>query len=95
MQKRSARDGEIAVNGICNGEGNFRICELLNTLFKDFRHFAKVYEIGGNAYPVRLKMTKTEVLESCTAKVAENEFVIESADTERIRKAVIYIEDEI
>ena len=93
--KRAARAGEVTVNGIYVDEGDFCGSELLYTAFEDFKRFAEVYKIGGNTYPVRLKQVKTEVFESYTVTVSKNECMVESGDTEGIRRAIIYIEDEL
>lgn len=68
---------------------------LLSKSFEDFNEFATVYEIKGNRYPIILKYKKTEVFESYSIFVNENNTIISAGDTEGIRRGLIYFEDMI
>ena len=93
--KRDARTGEISVKGIYIDEADFSGCDVLRTAFDDFERFARIYKISGNAYPVRLNKVKTDVFESYKITVRDDGCTIEAGDTEGVRRAIIYIEDEI
>lgn len=93
--KRGMRDGEVSVAGIYLDSGDFYENELLDSAFGDFLRFSQIYGIEGKAYPIYLRKTETEVYESYEISVSEHETVIRAGDTEGIRRAIIYIEDEI
>jgi len=92
--KRSIREDEVNAAGIYIDKGDFSSSPLLATVFEDFRCFAKVYKIAGNRYPVRLKREKTEVFESYRITVTGDECTVFAGDTEGIRRAIIYMENE-
>lgn len=52
-----------------------------------------VYEISGNSYKLTITQGKTDCFEEYKIKVLQNECVITSADTEGIRRALVYFED--
>ena len=93
--KREIREGEICARGIYIDEGVFKENELLISAYEDFKRFAEVYEISGTSYPVRLKKASTGIFESYKITAMQSECTVEAADTEGIRRAIIYIEDEI
>ncbi len=66
---------------------------LLETAYDDFNTFLKVYEIGGNRFPVRIELAETSCFEEHNITVTETECIICSADTEGVRRALIYLED--
>jgi len=68
---------------------------LLETAIADFEAFLSVYEISGNRYPVKLAYRETECFEAYRICISENECTIEAADTEGIRRALVYLEDEM
>ncbi len=92
---RSRRSGEADVNGIYLDCGDFSDEVNLKTVYKEFERFASIYGIGGNTYPVRIKRAETECFEAYSVEVLDGETVISSNDTEGVRRAVIYILDEL
>lgn len=68
---------------------------LLQTAKDDFTLFSKIYEIGGNEYPVYLEYGKTSKFEEYKINVKEDACTITAEDTEGIRRGIIYIEDEL
>lgn len=94
FKRKLKADEEIAVDGIY-------LCvdfpdeeNLLDTAFDDFNIFLDVYEIKGNRYPIKIKKGKTPCFEAYMIDVRENECVVTASDTEGIRRALVYIEDE-
>ncbi len=79
--------------------GAYLVCEfpdnegLLETAFDDFNTFLKVYEIGGNRFPVAVRLTETSCFEEYVLTVSESGAYICAADTEGIRRGLIYLED--
>lgn len=68
---------------------------VLETAYNDFRLFMSVYEIEGEQYPIRVKYAETECFEAYRVRVEEDGCVIEAADTEGIRRGLIFLEDEL
>jgi len=91
--KREKDANEVALNGmyldICfeDKEG------LLETAYDDFKTFLDVYEMAGNSYPLRIHKGSTNCFEEYILSVSDKECVITSADTEGIRRALVYLED--
>lgn len=91
----SARDGELLVKGVYL-ESNFPDPQgLLETVTVDFNKFLSVYGIGGKQYRVRTQQGETPIFEAYTVEVTEAECVITANDTEGIRRALIWLEDEM
>lgn len=90
---RKKEAGEVYVNGI------YLVPEfsdaLLDTSYADFNNFLKVYEIGGDIYPIITRKGKTSVFEEYIITVDEDKTVITAEDTEGIRRGIIFIEDEM
>lgn len=93
--KREAEAGEAFADGIyldvdfCDENG------ALQTAYEDFNRFLKVYSLDGNGYPIRIKQKPTECFEAYHICVCEAETVVFANDTEGIRRALVYIEDEM
>ena len=68
---------------------------LLETSCADFARFAAVYGIAGNAYPVKLCRGETECFVAFRIAVTAEETTITAADTEGIRRGLIWLEDEL
>lgn len=91
--KREKYANEVALNDmyldICfeDKEG------LLETAYDDFKTFLDVYEMAGNSYPLRIRKGTTNCFEEYILSVSDKECVITSADTEGIRRALVYLED--
>ncbi|MBE6687645.1 MAG: hypothetical protein E7588_00020 [Ruminococcaceae bacterium] len=93
FNKRTIKNGEVCVNGI------YLVTEfedeLLETCYDDFRNFCKVYEIEGDKYPIITRKGLTSVYEEYKIVTDSEKTVVIAADTEGIRRGVIYLEDEM
>ena len=71
--------------------------ELLDTAYEDFYSFARVYgiEICAQGVPVRMIRERSRCFEAYSIKVAEDGVTVSADDTEGIRRAIFYIEDEM
>ena len=69
--------------------------KLLETAVADFNIFLQVYGIGGDAYPIKCVKRKTDCFEAYRILVNESGCIVEAEDTEGIRRALIYLEDEM
>jgi len=69
--------------------------DLLKTSYDDIKTFLKVYEIDGDRYPIIIRKGKTECFEAYTIEITAESIVITADDTEGVRRALIYIEDEL
>ncbi len=88
-------EGEVSVDGLFL-ENTFPDPEgLLQTVTADLERFASVCAIAGRRYPIRLQKGLTPCFEAYTVTVGEQECVITAADTEGIRRGLIYLEDEM
>lgn len=67
--------------------------EVLKTAFNDFNNFLSVYEINGSRTPVRVAYSETSCFEEYNVEVSESGITITAADTEGIRRALVYTED--
>lgn len=68
---------------------------LLETIYSDFNKFIKIYDIGGNKFPVFLKKEETDCFEAYKINISSDNITISANDTEGIRRGIIYLEDEI
>ncbi|MDD5604248.1 MAG: hypothetical protein PHG48_09295, partial [Eubacteriales bacterium] len=94
FRKREACEGEVLAEGAYIST-EFRDSKgLLETAHDDFRKFLDVYGISGNRYPIIIKFGNTGCFESHRISIGKEEAVIEASDTEGIRRALIWIEDE-
>jgi len=94
--KRHILSDETDVGGLYIAN---RFCDdqdgLLDTVYGDFDTFLKVYEIGGRRFPIFVKKEETSVFEEYKICVENDKIIISAADTEGIRRAFIYLEDEL
>ena len=67
---------------------------LLDTMLTDFDRFLAVYAIAGKSYPIHLVKAETECFEAYRISVEPEACRIEAGDTEGIRRALVYLEDE-
>ncbi len=94
--KRAIKENEISVDGLyIANEFSDDPDKLLQTIYDDFNRFLKVYEIGGNKFPIYLKKGKTDCFEAHIIDIAKDSITITSDDTEGIRRGLIYLEDEL
>ncbi|MBQ2897162.1 MAG: hypothetical protein IJE46_02430 [Clostridia bacterium] len=68
---------------------------LLETAYEDFNAFLNVCKISGNKFPVNIVHQKTSVFESYEVKITKNGITVSAGDTEGIRRALVWIEDEL
>lgn len=90
--KRDIAPNEVDARGIFIETKCFD--PLLKTSWDSFNYFAKVYEIGGNKYPIRVNLSKTDRYEAWAVEICEDGINI-FGDVEGIRRALIWLEDEI
>lgn len=93
--RTTAEEGEISVRGMYldhrfpDPEG------LLDTVTADFSLFISLCGIGGGRYPIRLQKGLTPCFEAYRIEVTEAGCTLIAADTEGIRRALIFLEDEM
>ena len=93
---RRAREGELSfecvrlVVDFDDPEG------LLDTSYSDFRKFLDVAGIKeGDGIPIYIRHSHSECFEAYTVEVTECDVTLSAMDTEGIRRALVYIEDEM
>ena len=91
--KRSKESDEIDISGAYLVADFPDPEELLTTAYDDFKVFLKVYEFGGDRFHVTVKFSETSCFEEYTLKVTLKGIEILAADTEGIRRGIIYLED--
>ena len=95
FRKRALEDGEVNVMGACLVNEFPDPEKLIETAIADFNVFLQVYEMAGERYPVCLKHGKTACFEAYTIDVREDSCIVTAEDTEGIRRALVYLEDEM
>ncbi len=91
--KRTIEKGEIDASGMYL-TGNFPDSEgVLETAYEDFKLFLHIYGMEGDRYPVRLAEGETRCFEAYELEIREDGITLTAADTEGIRRGLIYIED--
>lgn len=68
---------------------------LIETAIADFNTFLQVYEMAGERYPVYLKYGKTVCFEAYSIDVQSDCCIVTAEDTEGVRRALVYLEDEL
>lgn len=81
--------GAYVVNEFPDVEG------VLETAVGDFQEFLKVYDMLGNRFPIILAKGDTECHEAYRILTDYNFCKIEANDTEGVRRALVYLEDEM
>ena len=95
FSRTEPEEGEVSVRGLYldhrfpDPEG------LLDTATADFGLFLSVTRIGGGRFPVRITKGPTPCFEAYTIEVTEAGCTVTADDTEGIRRALIYLEDEM
>ena len=87
--------GEVSVRGLYIEQIFPDEKHLLDTAYDDFKQFCKVFGIDGKRFPVRVVKEETPSFVAYSISVCEEGCVISSADTEGVRRALIYLEDEL
>ena len=67
---------------------------VLETAYKDFKCFLKVCEMEGEVYPIYIQKGCTPCFEAYSIEVEKHKCVITATDTEGIRRALVFFEDE-
>ena len=95
--KRSAEAGEVFIEKIVFGNRFPDPCRLLETAYEDFMEFMKFsdisYEDGG--FTLSVEVSQTACFETYKINVTPSSITIYAADTEAVRRALIYLEDEM
>lgn len=68
---------------------------LLETSYDDFNVFLKVHGISDGEFPIRTAYRHTECFEAYGIEVGSDGCIVFAADTEGIRRALIFLEDEM
>ncbi len=93
--KRSPAEGEVLIKE-ASMEFDFPDEELLlETVYEDFRAFLKVCHVGKGAFVFKTSKNACMEKESYSITVNENSCCIEAGDTDGIRRAFYFIEDEM
>ncbi len=93
--KRAIKSGEADASGIYLDTSDFSSEEVLQSAYFEFDRFTELVGISGNKYPVSLKKAETECFEAYEITVTESGCTVCADDTEGIRRAIIYILDEL
>ena len=93
--RTAPRDGEVYAGGIYL-ENRFPDPEgLIETATDDFSAFCRVCGIGGDRYPVTLIKGDAPCFEAYAIEVRQDGCTVTANDTEGIRRAIYYLEDEM
>ena len=95
--KRDMEKGEVDVHGIyIANKFSDDPDGLLETSYNSFERFTRIYETGAEKkYPVNLIKGETECFEAYIIEIAKDCINITANDTEGIRRALIWLEDEL
>jgi len=94
--KREMAEGEIDARGIYINDRYPDDPEgLLETVYADLDRFFAVYGMGGDRYPVNIVKGDTECFEAHIIEITKDGITVTANDTEGVRRALIYIEDEL
>lgn len=92
---RALENDEFEFNGLYLDKNFPDDDDLLGTIYEDVEKFLKICEIDGNVFPIKTIYKKTDTFEEYYIDVRENEIVVSAGDTEGIRRALVWIEDEM
>lgn len=92
---RAPEAGEIFVSGMYLANRWEGDQGLLDTSYDDFSCFLQVCQMAGNHYPLSLHREAGAEFESYRIVISETETKIYAGDTEGVRRALIYLEDEM
>ena len=68
---------------------------LLETVYDDIQLFFNIYGIGGDKYPIRIVKGNTDCFEAYIVEITAEGITITANDTEGVRRALIWLEDEL
>lgn len=69
--------------------------DLLDTAYVDFEKFTEVTKISGKKYPVIIKKDESLEYEEHIIEVTKDAVTVYAADTEGVRRAIVYLEGEM
>lgn len=69
--------------------------KLLETATEDFNFFLSLYGIAGDRYPIKIVKYPTQCFEAFCIRVHTDGCEIQANDTEGVRRALVYLEDEM
>lgn len=69
--------------------------KLLETAIEDFCFFLSLYNVAGNQYPIRIVKRPTQCFEAFRIRIEQDGCIVEAEDTEGVRRALVYLEDEM
>ena len=93
--RTEAREGEISAMGIYIKEAFPEGEALLESAYADFSAFLAVTKIGGDRYPISIRKGIVAGKESFRLSVSESEAMITAEETEGVRRALVYLEEEM
>ena len=94
-ERMTAREGEVAACGIYLKNEFSEGADLLAAAYADFAAFTAVTGIGGDRYPVSLVKGEVSGVESFRLSVREDGVTVTAEETEGVRRALIFIEEEM
>lgn len=89
------KEGEVYIGGAYIANRFPDEEKLLETSVEDFQLFLQIFAVEGNQYPIQLVKGETECFEAYHIRVEENGCIVEANDTEGIRRALVFLEDEM
>lgn len=89
------QSGEISSHGFYIREKYPDPYGLLETSYADFEVFGKVSGAWGESYPIDLVYGKVNGTESYRIETSDTHTTVTAEDTEGIRRAIVYLEDEM
>ena len=95
FKDRTPQPGEVRVSGMYLASRFPEEGGLLDVSYDDFSRFLTVCEMAGRRYPLRLIEEESGCFEAYRIEVKADEAIIAAGDTEGVRRALIYLEDEL
>jgi len=93
--RRTAAPGEVCVTGLWIDNRFPDPQGLLVSVVEDFDRFVCLCRFEGESFSIRLEEGPTPCLEAYTIRVSKAGIVVTAADTEGVRRALIWMEDEM
>jgi len=95
--EKAPATGEVRINKICFGKLFDDKEGLLDVAWADFREFMNISKIdeGSGGHTLSVVYEEQECFEAYTVEVSADDITIYASDTEGVRRALIYIEDEM
>jgi len=95
FSRTQMREGEISADGMVLCPDFPDAQGVLETAYADFRRFLEIFEIAGSRYPVYVRFGETSCFEEYHIQITEEGCTIIAADTEGVRRALVWLEDEL